>query len=323
MNDNVPDLKTYLRIIVRYKRFIIWGSIICALAAGIVSFIMPQTYQSSLLLEIGKIYLPPRDMTKQETEFIEEPKSAAHVIESEAVLNKVSAELNLDIPLRKLRKKIEVETFNDVMSTSQKEGSPLVKIICEASEPQETVDVLTLLASTIVDQHKMRYQSNQQSLKNLVMIYNEKIASMQKVVSTQQKYRQQIQLNIDKTDKTADKFSIDLSELDSSKISPIEFLFLQSSSSAQRKSVNDLREIIAELDTLIGENQEKIGEYKDEIVNLESLNKLSTPTRIRSPAILPDHATSPNKLLNIIIAGLLGLILTILISFFHVYWTGE
>jgi len=314
------NLKDYLKIIVNNKRFIIFGTILCAAAAAAASLIMPQTYQSSLILEVGKIYLPPREQTKQEVQYIEEPNSTARVIESEEILDRVRQELNLDITLKKMREQLEIVTFEESVTNTQQMISPLVKAVYNAHSPSECVEVLNAIASIIVKQQSITYHANREALENRGKNLQEKVTSMEEVLAAQSKYRNGIQTSIEAADKTADEFGNGVSELDRSNISPVELLFLQSSSSAQRKSVTDMSEIVAELDVMIGENKEKLGDFKDEIVNIQSLSSLSTPTRVRSSAVLPDRPISPDKVINTVVGGILGLVFTILFSFFRVYW---
>ena len=101
--------------------------------------------------------------------------------------------------------------------------------------------------------------------------------------------------SMNKVERNADEYGQQLNKLEPSRVSPVEFLFLQSFASEQRKSATDLNEILAELEVTIGENQEKLGDFKDEIVNIKSLLDLSTPTKVRSPAILPDRPFKPHK----------------------------
>ena len=324
MNWQEVELRDYLKIVVRHKRFIICGALLSALVAGAFSFIMPQTYQSSLILEIGKIYLPPREMTKQEVEFIEDPDSTAKVIEGDAVLDKVREQLKLDVTLKDLREQLEVRTFVEAVSANpQKMGSSLVGVTWEAHSPRECVDFLNALAALIVKQHAANYEANHQALENRIKNLQEKLGFIEKVVSAQVQYRQEIQASMNKVEQKADEYGQQLSKLEPSRVSPAEFLFLQSFASEQRKGTTDLNEILTELEVAIGENQEKLGDFKDEIVNIKSLIELSTPTKVRSPAILPDRPCKPHKLLNIIIGGVLGLMITVLTSFFRAYWKNE
>jgi len=54
-SEDEIDLADYLRIIWRRKRLIIFGTLICGFAAGIVSFLMPKIYEVSSVIEPGII----------------------------------------------------------------------------------------------------------------------------------------------------------------------------------------------------------------------------------------------------------------------------
>ena len=85
MNGSEATLKDYIAVVRKRMKLILAGMLVCAVIAAVVSLIMPKTYQSSLILEVGKIYLPPSErQSQQEVELLEEPDSTAQVIESDA-----------------------------------------------------------------------------------------------------------------------------------------------------------------------------------------------------------------------------------------------
>jgi uncharacterized protein involved in exopolysaccharide biosynthesis len=312
-------LNDYLRIIIENQRLIIWGTALCILVAGILSFILPRVYQSQLLLEVGKIYLPPaRDKSTQDVELIEEPKAAAEVLRSEALLYQVREKLGLTILIEKMRQNLEVVTFPEERG-SVKMGSPLIEIIYRGNPPPTAVQVLNLLAAEIVAEHSQTYEDNVNALRSRIRNLEGKIADLQKVIEQQQNYRRQSIEQAALISGKVREFEKKSQTLNVGELSNTEAIFLNSAASNQERILTSLNDAMAAAEVAIGENQEKIGDYRDEIANLTNLANLCRNTRVRSKPVIPEKPIRPNKSLNIIIGGLVGLTLTVGLAFFKEY----
>ena len=132
MTDEI-DLRALLKLIVKRKKIIIGGTLVCVILAGAVSYIIPRAYQSSLILEVGRIYLSSRAW-KQELQFIEEPAATATVMGSKGILESVRRRLKLDIPLKKIQSQLEILTFIEA-----NEDIPILEVAFEGSSPREAV----------------------------------------------------------------------------------------------------------------------------------------------------------------------------------------
>ncbi len=313
------NLKDYLGVIARNKKLIIWGTLVCVLTAALLNLILPRVYQSQLILEVGKIYLPPaKDKPTQEVEFIEEPDTTAEVLKSEALISRVRRELDLKITLEKMRDNLEVITFPEERG-SIKMGSPLVELIYRGNPPRTTVKVLNSLASAIGEEHRKKYEDNVAALKSRVVNLEGKIADIQKVVDQQKAYRQETKKQADLIAQKVSDFEKKIGATDVEKISDVEAMFINSYASNQERVLSSLNEALVEAEISIGESQEKIGDFKDEIANLTNLANLCRSTRVRSQAVTPEKPIRPKYSLNIVIGGLIGLVATLGIAFFKEY----
>lgn len=308
-------LKDYLRILKKRRKLIIWGTIVCLATAGAISMILPRIYQSQLILEVGKIYLPPaKEKPKQEIEFLEEPDATAEIIRSEALLSRVRKELGLDESLERMRENLETITFQEDVNPA-KMGSPLVELIYQDTPPETVVNVLTGLAEIIIDEHQKKYQNNVDALKNRVGNLEEKISGMQEVVDRQLKLRHSLVQRIEMLVNKISDFDDKVDSKQDSGVNQVEAFFIDSYSSNQERIVSTLNEAMAEIDTSVAENREKIGDFKDEITNLRNLSNLCQPTRIRSRPVIPEKPIKPKLMLNLVIGLLVGLALTVFIAF--------
>ncbi len=315
MNGEI-DLRYCLRLIARRKKFIVTGTLICLIIAGGISFVIPKTYRSSLLLEIGRIYLSK--MAVEERQFIEDPDTVAAVVRSDGILERIRRELKLDLRLEKMRKRLGVETF--VQEMRFKGYLPVLELSYESGSPREAVEVLNSLAESVVDRHREEFDLYRSSLEAKIEYGEEKIAAMEKIAAAQSQYKELTQKYIDRGGVGAEEFRKELSGLEGSPgTSAIDLLFLQSSSLTGEIHITDLTKFKAGLDGEIARNRKEIADTRAEIVNYRTLIELSSPTEIRTPAVLPEFPGKPNRGLVIIIGGVLGLALTILIVLFREY----
>jgi len=315
-NQEELTLKDYIRILKKRRKLIIWGTVICLAAAATVSLMLPRIYQSQLILEVGRIYLPPaKEKPKQEIEFLEEPDATSEVLRSEAILSRVREQLGLDEPIERMRDNLETITFlQDVSPT--KMGSPLVEIIYQDTPPETVVAVLTGLAQIVIEEHQKKYLENDDALKNRVVNLNEKISSLQQVVDRQLELRRSLVQRIEMLIKKISDFDDKVDGKQGSGVDQVQAFFIDSYASNQERIVSTLNEAMAEIDTAVAENQEKIGDFKDEITNLSNLANLCQETRIRGRPVVPEKPIKPKLFLNLAIGTLVGLVLTVFIAFF-------
>jgi uncharacterized protein involved in exopolysaccharide biosynthesis len=102
-----------------------------------------------------------------------------------------------------------------------------------------------------------------------------------------------------------------------------ELLFFKASLNSLKEQLIDVETEINEADLNIGEQEEKIQEARDWIANINGYIGLSRNTEIRSQPVLPDEPIKPDKGLNIIMAGLLGILITMFFVFFSHYTKSE
>ena len=301
------DLREILKLIIGNKKVIIAGTVICAILAGAVSLIIPPSYQSSLILEVGRIYLSPLAWT-QEMEFLDDPEAAANLISSIGILSEVNRALNLGLSPRKIQKRLEVITFIEASKFL-----PILEVEYEGKSPRETVDVLNALAGIIVKRHEERYLPYQIGLEKRIRANRDKISAIDKIIAAQARYRELSQKYIDQGEVSAEEFSREFGELDSSGSTAVDMLYLQAAALSEKLNISTLTKFKAEMDMQIGEGRKEIADAEMDIADLQSRRGLSFMTRIVSPAIPIDKPVKPNRPLIVIIAAIIGAALMILI----------
>jgi len=308
MTEGEIDLKKCLRIIQRRKIFIIVGTILFMVVAAIIVALVSPVYQSSSLLKIGAVYLPPKSI-RSDLQLLEPPRLLAEVIDSQALLKQAweSSRGNTNVTGR-----MEAEIFH-------KGDLPLIELSNQNRAPQLAFDLLNEVVKIIIDQHSLKYESNQKALNALIANSRQNIENTEKNIAAQIQHLQEISRISNGGKKDLSEFKKDLNELSPSTISPVELLLFQSSSLNEGTFIAQLNQVQADLRMAIETNQENILTLRTAIINLENRSALSVPTEIIRPAVLPLDPISPKKKLIILIAGFMGLVFTTLYVFFREY----
>jgi len=306
MNEEM-DLRILIKLIIRRKKAIITGILVCVILALAGSFIIPSSYQSSLLLEVGRIYFSPRAGT-EEMQLLEEPEAISNLISGIGILSEVNRDLDLGLRLKKLKKRLEVVAF-----TENKKILPILEVIYEGRSPREAVDILNTLAGIIIKRHEERYRPYQAGLEKKIQSNRDKISAIEQIIAAQTRYRELSQKYIKKGEVSAEEFSKDLDGLNSDVSTAVDMLYLQGAALREKLNISTLTRFKAEMDLRIGDGKKQIADAEMEIADLQSRLGLSFMTRIVSPAIPIDKPVKPNRPLTIIIAAIIGSALMILI----------
>lgn len=312
--DETVSLKDYWMVIRKSRNFILIGTVVSVIVAGLITLILPKIYQSSMILQIGEFYLPLR-AAGVNVKLIEEPEVTVKMIVSDAVLAEVRKELKFDISLNGLRGKLTVIPFKK--NDGRKEMLPYLEVTCQGRSPDKTVDTLNALAQVIVGRHRLKYEAVQRTLRNRIINCQEKISASEKIVSEKTKSVLEIRKSITRGEQDSREFIEEMKKLSDSDMTPVDLLFLQGSSLAEKENILGLKQIEDTLSTAIEMEQQNIANFKDQIDDVRNLIVLSTPTEIKSAAVLPEIPIKPRKRLIVLVTGVLALTGTILWAFFR------
>ena len=297
------ELIDYLGVIWKWKLLIILIAVVCAITSGVVSFVLPKIYQSSAILEVGRV---PRyrGASREQIEPIEDIESVSEVLESDEMLSKIRGKFNLQATLGGIRARLDVEPILGKYIGSRLEAR-LIKITFEDRDPQLTVDVLNTFSDSLMEQHLEEYQASIESL-------DEEINNSQDEISLQNDYQKVVREQIKVAERAIAETKKELSQLSLKNISPLEVLFL-------RSTLRDQEEIIADFHEEINDVQLSIQHSKNKVVYLNNMRAVSENTKVRNKPIKPDGPVRPKKKLNAIIGGVVGLVAAIILAFFFEY----
>jgi len=303
MRQENTELIDYLGVIWKWKLLIILIAVVCAITSGVVSFVLPKIYQSSAILEVGRV---PRyrGASREQIEPIEDIESVSEVLESDEMLSNIKEKFDLQATLGGIRARLDVEPILGKYIGSKLQAR-LIKITFEGRDPQLTVDVLNTFSDSLMEQHLKEYQASIESL-------DEEINNSQEEITLQNDYQKVVREQIQVADKAIAETRKELSELSLKNISPLEVLFL-------RSTLRDQEERIADFHRELKDVELSMQHLKDKIVYLEHMRAVSENTKVRNKPIKPDGPVRPKKKLNAIIGGVIGLVAAIILAFFFEY----
>lgn len=352
------ELIDYLRILLKRRWLIIGGTLTCALAALVVGFFWPKTYEGSVILEVGKIYTTQ----PEKVELIEDPKNIEPLLKSDAVVAQLRERIESKKDIESLRRDVKINT----------KSNPLIVISLKANDSKDIMTGLDFLAEWIINDHKKKESIAAQTLDHNAAAIIEKMKKLGDKIRENGKKGKEIQKKIKniesqialegeqiQTDKAYQKTVEEqikalmettaasrkqMSELDVGKASPLEILFLQTTIQNQelrlsesRREVNDLKQRVDDRQKQVAERRKQASDLQIQILDLEAQNSdlesqienlkqsaamfenikaSSENTKYRTQPVVLEKAVSPKKGMNTIIAGILGLMTTIMLAFF-------
>jgi len=135
--EDEVSLYDYIKVISKWKWFIIIGTFACIFTAGVVSLRLPKVYEASLDLKIGKVW----------GSSIEEPGLVSEAIISESFLVKVIDRLKLELSPQEFKGAVKAPVTKD----------NLIRVTVKASIPAKTVEIIDTIANLIIESYKDQY----------------------------------------------------------------------------------------------------------------------------------------------------------------------
>jgi len=137
-NYEEVDLMDYLKIVWKWKYLIIIGTVVCAAIAGMVSLSLPRVYETTEVIEIGRVV----------GSSLANVKAVKSIMESESFADEVIHTLNLNENPRHLLERIKVQVTN---------GTNMLKISVQGKSPEEAVRIARTMANLVINDHKDKF----------------------------------------------------------------------------------------------------------------------------------------------------------------------
>jgi len=289
-NDEI-DLMDYVKVILKRKVFISSLFLMAVIVAAIFSFLSPRVYKIDTVLEIGKVG----------EEVVESPKQLIGRIEGDVYGALIRTKLNIP------------ETEYPIIKVENPEDTSVIKMEIESRNTERSKEILNEKNELIIAEHQGKIESDKELLWKKIEFFEEDIKVSQKDIerveikivslgqeqnSLEEKVNALEGILIYQQDPGTQFALFDTKEKLEAKKQEIENRYLQIN--ALEKQINDLR---SQIDSL--ENQ---------IENIQ-------PTLIIKAPAVSAKPISPRPLLNMTIAGILGLFIGTFLAFGREWWS--
>jgi len=173
MEEKEVDLRGYLNMVKKRWKIILIIFLVFTITSGVVSFILPRTYESIAMVKIGRL----RD------NLLEEPATIIEIFKTKVMLEKVAEEI--DIPLR--RKKSQGLASKIKIKIKIKEKPGLLEIKGRWETPEEAMRLVNGVTVVLLQRHEHIFEQGKLILEEYLASGKERLVKMEKEIDMLQK----------------------------------------------------------------------------------------------------------------------------------------
>lgn len=322
------ELIDILRVIWKWKYLILGGSVLCAVAAGVISFKMPKVYRINMVLRPG--ILQVNDNGKNT--YIDSPQNIKAIIEAgtfdyqimkditDTSKNDFPKSLKINVTIPKDAESIVVSHEGSDVELGQRILNNLLKLLL--AKYSEMVDYYhkqyetqIIMDKADIEKYNAQIRSDEQQIKNLNRSIDELLSEI-KIVNK----------NTNHLISERDKFISDTVNPDTILSSVLYTNTIQQNIALSNTYNDQIKRYESEkeghkvsLETAKGERQKLLESIKNlefKKNSIQNIKLLQSPT----PSFYP---IKPRKRLNVALATIVGLFTMLLLSFFIEYIHGH
>ncbi len=164
MEEKEVDLRDYLRMIKKRWKIILIIFLVSTITSGVVSFILPRTYESIAMVKIGKM----------RNNLLEEPSTVIEIFKTKATLKKVAEELNVPTTQEKLQ-----ELASKV---KMKEKSGLLEIRGKGETPEEALKLVNGVTAVLLKRHEQIFERAKVILEEYLASGKQRLVEIEKEI---------------------------------------------------------------------------------------------------------------------------------------------
>ncbi len=311
------NLMDYVVVILKRKWLVFGIFLIFVIATGIFNYFDPKIYEIDTSLEIGKI----------EETIIEEPIQVVKKIENNVYESSVREKLGIEGGYSKIK-------AEDIKSTN------LVKIKAESDNPELSKSILEEMNSLILAEHQEKINTKKELIENNIETTQDKIQLVESDIEKTKNKIKPLENDIERIENKIEYSGEEKENLEA-KVEALEkvlvyeqtpgtqfALFDTKEKLASKKQeieslysgINSLIIDIADLNLTVNSSETSIGDLNAQINSLRaSLSNIKNTEVIKKP-IISDGPIKPRFLLNVVIAGVLGLSMGVFLAFGKEWW---
>jgi uncharacterized protein involved in exopolysaccharide biosynthesis len=324
--EDEVDLMDYVKVILKRKGTILFWFFSLVLIAFIISFFyLPEIYRISTSVEIGRL---EKGTDSSKEELIEDPVSLANKLEGDVYGVKVRERLGLS------------ESEWPEIKVENPEKTHLVRIAIESEDKEKSKTILKEISFLVLENHKEVAEVERELIRETILNRESKIESLKEDISIVRKKIEPLQKDIERINNKIEIAEREKEALED-KVKSLEeqlvyeqtpgtqyALFNAKQELSQKEDdienlylrINSLERGIEDYNSELNSLEREIEDYNLEINSLESsLEKVKDTEVIKEP-IFSENPVKPRKMLNMAIAGILGIFIGTFWAFGKEWW---
>ena len=318
IDEDEIDLRDYINVLLKRKWqiAIIFG--VAVVLAGIISFVMPLTFEASNLVEVGSI-------KKIQLQNINDIKS---VFRRETVLQQIRTKLQEPLELAETTTTGAIAEMFDIKEEENNgDGSIFIEIVGRAQTPEKAVKVVDAVTDILLTYHGNIFVEAEKT-------FNAELETITKSKEKTQEDINQIKtLDIPKTKEEIKRLEQDIQEYEREIVKRGNI-----QSEGQGRIIESYINLLANIKNQKESKEKQIINFENEVRGLEQQlvgldQSIQTkeyervyetkPTEVEVPATPPETRIAPKRKQNVIIAGILGIFIGVLYAFGAEYFSKE
>ncbi len=333
------DLREYIKVLWNRKWSIITIFLIAVVLSAVISILTPPTYESSSLLEIGKI-------KGENMQSVNEIKS---VFERETTLKNLREKLKNPLEITEETNTNTIKSLFDLKEVENgKEGAKFIKISGRSDTPEKSVKVVDAVSNILLEYHDQKFATAKKTFESELAFLKQKkskaeadlkedIKALKKEKAKDNEDIKGLNQEIAKTKANINDYQrqiatrANITSEGQGRIVESYIELLDKSNlrlEEKEQQIRDLKQQIVVLDQKIKEKEsnlkQRLADFNTKIQQKEFEGQYkTTPTKIEVVASPPETRIAPNRKLNVLIAGILGGFIGILYAFGAEYFSQD
>lgn len=285
-------LMDYLKVIWKWKWFIIVGVLICTLTVGIISRSLPRIYEVSTVIRLGETG----------NRFVEDPSELTGEIKSGSLRREFGRKFFLEEEEIHASRFLQVES--EIVETPNRLAA-VIEITRETDKPDRGIKILGFVNETIVKAHQSKIEQTRKNLLGKIAINEDRIEIEKRRKEFLEEEMGEIRIEVETLKRVRTKLlRRELAPIDV----PGMVVYFNDFQKRLELYYNTKNAIIETIPLLIAN-------YQDEILTLEEkLNKIRE-TEVIDPPTSSYYPIRPRTKQNILISGTVSLLVLVLFSF--------
>jgi len=176
MDERELNLLPYLKVLWKRKFIILGGTMICLIAATLLHFALPKTYEVSALIEIGKVWDTPSN----------NPYILSEMINSAPFLEEIRHKLGWNKSLKQVMSLVEARAVEIKLTRNTGEEPrrpPLLMLKTRGSSRQEAVTLAKTISDLIIERDRKRFGEALEIRKRQERVLRDKLTTIEKEVN--------------------------------------------------------------------------------------------------------------------------------------------